>query len=75
MIYSLVTDFEIYLIWPKNLRVHRGLIRSRVFGNFTISYSKQACGDDLLGGHLCSVRNYNEKLKKMKYTIKKGGRN
>ncbi|RNA31239.1 hypothetical protein BpHYR1_024689, partial [Brachionus plicatilis] len=21
-----------------------------------ISYSKQACGDDLLGGHLCSVR-------------------
>ncbi|RNA27276.1 hypothetical protein BpHYR1_018631 [Brachionus plicatilis] len=21
-----------------------------------ISYSKQACGDELLGGHLCSVR-------------------
>ncbi|RNA19594.1 hypothetical protein BpHYR1_042760 [Brachionus plicatilis] len=23
-----------------------------------ISYSKQACGDDLLGGHLCSVRKF-----------------
>ncbi|RNA41433.1 hypothetical protein BpHYR1_041507 [Brachionus plicatilis] len=40
-----------------------------------ISYSKQACGDDLLGGHLCSVRRdlikYHSKKKKfqIRWTI------
>ncbi|RNA18792.1 hypothetical protein BpHYR1_045194 [Brachionus plicatilis] len=31
-------------------------LKINIYSSIKKTYSKQACGDDLLGGHLCSVR-------------------